>query len=740
MSRYCGGKETEQKFQILEKWKNQCLLGGGSIFDLGSVWNAENVDYLKQYFVDNLNYGSGDFISKLEGQLAPIPSEAKQLCAEIMWLMLFCPSNIKPASKRKTINTIMAWSGETIPETCPALADEIFEGFGSGGTAYNTLRWMELVYLIRLLESFYRLSESERFELVQDATNLSTWLENIEDNESRQFRHMFLFMLFPDEHERIFGNIDRRKIAAAFSGKSDKDFLKFTARQLDDELRRLRLEQVKEFGTEQLDWYVPPLRALWQNTSKKGTTEADEIYPVLQQFLEQAKTPNLATKQYPATHQGLTMRVSFGAGNQAHVPWIGFLTPGQSPTKGIYPVYLYYKEDNLLILAKGVSSTNKSEADWEGDELVTVEEYFIETLGKKPIRYGESYIVADYDLNEDLEADKIEADLADLLAEYKEQLGDMGVKEPEATYSQSVDESLDIDTGVSQIMSFDEAIKGLFLPRSKIENILDLLQEKKNIVLQGPPGVGKTYISKRLAYALLGENDKNRVELVQFHQSYSYEDFIQGYRPGDSGFDLKNGVFHQFCSKAQSQPDKPYVFIIDEINRGNLSKIFGELMMLIESDKRGPEWALPLTYCRDISEKFYVPENVHIIGLMNTADRSLSLVDYALRRRFAFIDLQPEFKSESFTRYLADGGASEGMISTVISKLGSLNEQIASDTANLGPGFMVGHSFFCTPPNNGLYDGQWFEKVVRYEIAPLLSEYWFDDPGMVENLVSELLA
>jgi 5-methylcytosine-specific restriction protein B len=297
-----------------------------------------------------------------------------------------------------------------------------------------------------------------------------------------------------------------------------------------------------------------------------------------------------------------------------------------------------------------------------------------------------------------------------------------------------------VSTDADESISLEDAMKGAFLSSEKVQRILDLLTLKKNVVLQGAPGVGKSFISKKLAYALIGSKDSNRIEMVQFHQSYTYEDFIQGFRPGDNGFDLKNGLFYQFCKRAEHEPDKPYVFIIDEINRGNLSKIFGELMLLIESDKRGPEWKIPLTYSRDISEQFFVPENVHIIGLMNTADRSLSLVDYALRRRFAFVTLEPEFESEAFARTLGAEGASEGMISKLVARMTALNERIAADVANLGPGFCIGHSFFCSPPINNLYDDAWFEQVVRFEIEPLLHEYWFDDPNTVNQLVSELLA
>jgi len=186
--------------------------------------------------------------------------------------------------------------------------------------------------------------------------------------------------------------------------------------------------------------------------------------------------------------------------------------------------------------------------------------------------------------------------------------------------------------------------------------------------------------------------------------------------------------------------NKPYVFIIDEINRGNLSKIFGEMLMLIESDKRGPDFSVPLTYGNGNSDKFYIPNNVYLIGTMNTADRSLAMVDYALRRRFGFIDLVPQFKNPKFTEYLETFGVGDGLIRKIVERMTSLNETIAEDTKNLGPGYRIGHSYFCPMDNNQSYDENWYRNTIKSEIRPLLNEYWFDDPKRVADLVSELLS
>lgn len=739
MSRYCGDEDASVTLETAEQWKDVSLINGKSIFTGEEIWNIENLDYLDKYFVHNLNWGEGNFIQKLEAQLEPTPNATKKLCAEMIWLMLLSPSNIGPAKKREIVNTIMSWGGGGIEPSHPLFTDEVLAGVGSAGMGFNNFRWKELVYFIRLLQEFYSFSDDRKRQLLNDGEEFSKWLEGIEENETRQFRHMLLFLLFPDDHDRIFAAGDRVKVASAFSGKPKSELYKLKARELDHLILGLRKEQESIYGTEQLDWYVPPLRAFWHDTFGKGSsaTEGDSFYPVLEKFLEQSKTDNLKTKDYPSSHDGLTMRVSFGAGNQAHVTWMAFLAEGQTPTKGIYPVYLYYKQDNLLILTRGISATNAPKDHWQGDDLVTIDDYFLENLTKKPIRYGESYIFKVYDLNdEELLEDKINSDLNDLISEYKELVGQLAIQGPKAKITSSTTNAQDEQKSIT----LEEAMEGVFIPKDKIENILDLLKVKKNIVLQGPPGVGKTFISKRLAYALVEVKDRKRVELIQFHQSYAYEDFVQGYRPSDAGFDLKNGIFHQFCTRAAEDPDRPYVFIIDEINRGNLSKIFGELMMLIEADKRGPAWSVPLTYSKDLEETFYVPENLYVIGLMNTADRSLALVDYALRRRFAFINLEPEFESEGFAQFMQDAGVSDAMVAKIISRIAALNERISSDVANLGPGFNIGHSFFCSPAAGGVYDDLWYEQIIQYEIKPLLYEYWFDDPETADTLIKELLA
>ncbi|MDI3312380.1 MAG: AAA family ATPase, partial [Thermoanaerobacterium sp.] len=273
----------------------------------------------------------------------------------------------------------------------------------------------------------------------------------------------------------------------------------------------------------------------------------------------------------------------------------------------------------------------------------------------------------------------------------------------------------------------DDFLSEVFVNEEQYNTMVNLLKTKKNIILQGAPGVGKTFTAKRLAFSLMEKKDISRVMIVQFHQSYSYEDFIMGFHPSKEGFELTPGPFYQFCKAAQDDDERDYFFIIDEINRGNLSKIFGELLMLIEKDKRGEKMRLLYS-----NELFSVPKNVYIIGTMNTADRSLAIMDYALRRRFAFFEIKPAFDSDGFKKIILE--ANNSKFNALIEQVKALNDFISEDES-LGDGFRIGHSYFCTDEE---ITNEWMEYVVKYELLPLLNEYWFDDKSKIEQWTKRL--
>lgn len=284
-----------------------------------------------------------------------------------------------------------------------------------------------------------------------------------------------------------------------------------------------------------------------------------------------------------------------------------------------------------------------------------------------------------------------------------------------------------------------EALAELFSSETDLDAALAGLGRRRNLLLQGPPGTGKTFLARRLAWLLLGAKDEARIELVQFHPSYGYEDFMLGFRPDAEGrFHLVPGVLPLLCQRAAADPDRPYFLLIDEINRGNVPRIFGELLLLLEADKRGPAHALRLPYAPPDAPRFFVPDNLYVIGTLNLADRSLSPLDYALRRRFAFVELGPQFGAP-LRRFLVARQVPSVLIEQLCTRMTALNQTIADDP-ELGPDFVIGHSYFCQPPAQGTKAAQWLKLVIEQEIGPLLSDYWREQPATAAAQLRKLLS
>lgn len=465
-----------------------------------------------------------------------------------------------------------------------------------------------------------------------------------------------------------------------------------------------------------------------------------------------------------ARRSDLTVSWSAGKGVWARVPWISILNRGvtTSTQRGLYCVFLISQDLSAvyLTLAQGVTDLTNELGPARGNEVLNERaarfrsqiselasagfildnDVDLKCDGRLARSYEQSVIAyVKYDAAALPTDAELHSHLEPLLAAY-DKLAPSATSHPDPPPEPGTTSGDPGSEEANLPYTIDDAMAELFLPRADFERILSTWTRKKNLVLQGAPGVGKSFVARRLAYAKLGVRDPSRVETVQFHQSYGYEDFIQGYRPtAAGGFELRDGTFFRFCQRAANDQARPYVFIIDEINRGNLSKIFGELMLLIEPDKRSREWGVSLAYSADGDPRFHVPPNLHIIGMMNTADRSLSMVDYALRRRFGFFDLEPGFASPGFRMHLASFAISDDVIEWVITRMTALNDDIAADTTNLGPGFRIGHSFFV--PNEPVSDpGAWSRSIMETEIYPLLREYWFDDLPKADSWYSRLIS
>lgn len=315
---------------------------------------------------------------------------------------------------------------------------------------------------------------------------------------------------------------------------------------------------------------------------------------------------------------------------------------------------------------------------------------------------------------------------------YAEDLEPLTVIEEEEQADSEADAPLVEPYGIGDIIA-----DGGFLSRSALANMISRLETKKNLILQGAPGTGKTWLAKRLGKALIGQRTPKPEQLrsVQFHPSLSYEDFVRGYRPSSNGLAIADGVFLQVVEAARAQPDIAHVLIIEEINRGNPAQVFGEMLTLLENTKRTRADAIELAYRKQPGERVHVPDNLYIIGTMNVADRSLALVDLALRRRFAFVLLKPAL-NDSWAAWCADRGLDGDMVDLIRSRMTALNQEI-SDDRTLGSQFSVGHSYV-TPTEPLDNPGAWFRDVIETEIAPLLDEYWFDAPERSADAIARL--
>lgn len=709
------------------------MLGDGrSVIDPeASIWTDEAAEDLRARIEDNPIIGTDQRQwDKLDRQLEGASREVVLLAAEIVFLREHALRSARPETRRTHVERVLAHldSSVVIPEPMSTwLARPRATAGFKAGNWYNGALWRHIIWASTFVRHWNALPEAER-----EAARTDPWeLQRVmltSGNDRSEIRNALQFLARPDAFEPISSAEMKAKIRDGLAdriggatgnspGSIDRDLLAIRAALIDV------VEGPFHFRT-------PGVAELWDGSrTESPSAEVD---------------PTGLAEPRPR-HYWL-----YSPGRQAE-KWDEFSSSGMMAIgwDGLNDLATYPSREAIRqaldVEGTGGSMKNAVLAVWEFQNEMAVGDIVYAKRGRREI-VGRGEVTSEARFEPGRTSyrhvrsvnwthrgswghpgDAALKTLTDITSyrDYVESLEELiaGEEEPE------------LPATPTPPPAYDKAafLREVYLPEERYERLRSLLARKKNVILAGPPGVGKTFAAKRLAYSIMGAKDPSRVQMVQFHQSYSYEDFMMGYRPTEiGGFTLAEGPFYRFCEEARVDDiNRPYFFIIDEINRGNISKIFGELLMLIEADKRGHD--LRLLYK---NETFSVPANVHIIGMMNTADRSLAVLDYALRRRFGFFEMTPGFNSDGFTRWQedADSPALDHLVAAVL----DLNKAIADDPA-LGQGFLIGHSFL-SKASTGEADDAWVYSVVEDELIPLLDEYWFDEPAKAEEWAGRLRA
>jgi 5-methylcytosine-specific restriction protein B len=695
LSRFNPNHHVAPIYDAAATWKNHCLLADGSaLSEGGHLWTKTLLDEIDQRFVKNIDTGEGDFLSKLKVQLSEGSPHCRQLMAESLWLALLFPSNVGAVKKRENVCEIWSWSGENLSATHPLLEGAFLEGIGSAGTAYNTHRWRELVFLIGALRDFKARDASVRQQIVSDPWAFSGWLSGLPEARHRQLIHILPHLLFPDTFERISSEGDKRLILAGFGDTPEKEIRKWSTVEIDRALLELRRRLEDENGAD-IDFYQEELESQWKTQTKNWLLSWN---------------PSRWNWDTLAADRATTI-----SGEKADNRW---RCSSSKPREG----------DRVFLIRtgsppKGIVAVGKvTRAPYEAEHWEQVRADAGETT---------RFVDVAFESVRDATFDEIVA-LEDLQSrepgqEWNPPSSGIEIKSKAARTLERLWKALPpIVTGATATMGGTGSVEAA--PKKVAPPL--------NLILYGPPGTGKTYRLRNDYLPRYQDETGDRFEFVTFHQSYAYEDFVEGIRPvtenGNVTYEVRPGVLKRLCDRARRAPDKRFAIFIDEINRGNVAKIFGELITLVEVDKRirtdasgnrlasckGLEVTLPYS-----GKRFGVPANVDVIGTMNTADRSIALLDSALRRRFRFEELTPK---PELLDPIDDG---EGNAIDLRQLLQVMNARLSR---LLHRDQTLGHSY--------LYHVKSFDELRRVfarEILPFLQEAFYDDWRQIRYVLAD---
>ena len=680
MARYAPTHNSGPIIELARRWVAQSLVDDGSMLGAEPYSNAANFQALDRWFVQRLDEGTGNFYEKLETQLRGAPPAAIKLMSELLWALFLFPSNIGADTKREGVLRVWQWSGEELEPEHPCLSDELMEGLGSAGMGVNTNRWREIVFMVGVGRAIKDVAEGDRAGLFADYDRFMAWLDSVPREGDRQFRHMLRYFLFPDRVERMSSNGDRRRVLEAFGVAKQKATRRWSDRELDDALLLLRGGLEQRHGTDQLDFYVPPLREVWQTPNDPPEAAHEEDAADV-----------LSVAEVDSTYATPTFR----ARNE-----IMYGPPGTGKTWMLKQEFAKYTDQ----------PADLDRAEWEMQVVAA--------HGWRPV-----IVAALAELGGRAAATRLEEHPL-VIAKAAQRKRRTAVRSTLWGYMQehTAPESRTVNVSSRRPpYVFDKAEDSSWY-------LVDDWQT------EDPDA--RTLLETWRAGPELDTETVKRYRVVTFHPSYSYEDFVIGLRPsqdaggGGVGFRMVDGVFKQACEEARANPGKRHALFIDEINRADIAKVFGELITLIEPDKRarydregvlvaGMEVQLPGTGNEDgDNELFGVPENLDIIGTMNTADRSIALLDIALRRRFEFREMAPD---PTLLTVKVDGIDLGLLLRAINNRL-----EFLADRDRL-----IGHAYFMRV--RSLDD---LRKVFVRQVIPLLQEYFFDDWSRVELVLS----